>query len=459
MSGMLSSLGVYGFDAIEPLILSALVTEDPLLLIGESGTGKTYLLNSLSEALGLEHRHYNASLVSFDDLVGFPYPDEDKATVRFLETPATVWGAESVLVDEISRCKPEHQNRLFSLIHERRVQGVALPKLRYRWAAMNPCSPDQGGDYAGSEPLDRALADRFGLIVDVVDWKDLSDEDRLRVADPAGEGQISEDDGFLAGRLFGWRQRFESLLKTPPENIVQYASTLVTALNDGGTRVSPRRARMIARTLLAWSVVEGRTASEEAFRDIAECSMPHRAYGATVTRETIAAAHRAAWDASMCSGTQRWVNEFHLARNLARKVEKLLDHCPSPDAGTMALCQALAHEDPAMAAALAFVLYPAAALGKLPIGSEAVNDLGLVAQPILRVDAEIDWREPYKASGTQHPAFDTIGPVLDRLRGARLKRARQFFYWTIAEGLALRDPESLERDIERAVSLVSRRLG
>src|SRR4051794_8882016 len=73
----LSALRVYGFGAIEPVILAALVTEDPLLLIGASGTGKTFLLNSLSEALNLEHRHYNASLISFDDLVGFPYPDPD----------------------------------------------------------------------------------------------------------------------------------------------------------------------------------------------------------------------------------------------------------------------------------------------------------------------------------------------------------------------------------------------
>jgi hypothetical protein len=68
-------------------------------------------------------------------LVGFPYPDEAHAAVRFLETPATVWGAESVLIDEISRCKPEHQNRLFSLVHERRLQGLTLARLRFRWAA------------------------------------------------------------------------------------------------------------------------------------------------------------------------------------------------------------------------------------------------------------------------------------------------------------------------------------
>ena len=122
----LKALGVYGFETQELAVLAALVTCDPLLLIGRSGTGKTYLLNSLSEALHLEHRHYNASLISFDDLVGFPYPDEEKSSIRFLETPATIWGAESVLVDEISRCKPEHQNRLFSLVHERKLQGLPL---------------------------------------------------------------------------------------------------------------------------------------------------------------------------------------------------------------------------------------------------------------------------------------------------------------------------------------------
>ena len=50
-----------------------------------------------------------------------------------------------MLVDEISRCKPERQHRLFSLVHKRKIQGLALTKLRYRWAAMNPCTADQSG--------------------------------------------------------------------------------------------------------------------------------------------------------------------------------------------------------------------------------------------------------------------------------------------------------------------------
>jgi MoxR-like ATPase len=69
MPARLPALGVFGFDRLEPVILAALVTEDPLLLIGRSGTGKTYLLNTLSEALELEHRHYNASLIAWFPVV------------------------------------------------------------------------------------------------------------------------------------------------------------------------------------------------------------------------------------------------------------------------------------------------------------------------------------------------------------------------------------------------------
>jgi hypothetical protein len=47
----LPDLGVYGFDRYEPVILASLVTEDPMLLIGRSGTGKTFLTSRLVEDL------------------------------------------------------------------------------------------------------------------------------------------------------------------------------------------------------------------------------------------------------------------------------------------------------------------------------------------------------------------------------------------------------------------------
>ena len=69
---LLSSIGLFGLLDLEPIILAALVTEAPLLLIGPHGTGKSLLLTRIAEVLGLEFRHYNSSLLNFDDLVGFP---------------------------------------------------------------------------------------------------------------------------------------------------------------------------------------------------------------------------------------------------------------------------------------------------------------------------------------------------------------------------------------------------
>ena len=129
---LMRSLNLFGLDFLDPIVLAALVDERPLLLIGPHGTAKSELLNRLAAALDLSHRHYNASLISFDDLLGYPVPEPQAAAVRYLRTPGDLWDAESVFLDEISRCRPETQNKLFSVVHEKRVQGMALPRLRYR---------------------------------------------------------------------------------------------------------------------------------------------------------------------------------------------------------------------------------------------------------------------------------------------------------------------------------------
>ena len=458
----LPALGVYGFNVVEPLILAALVTEDPLLLIGPSGTGKTYLLNSLSEALGLEHRHYNASLISFDDLVGFPYPDETKSSVRFLETPATVWGAESVLIDEINRCKPEHQNRLFSLVHERKIQGQSLATLRYRWAAMNPCGTDQSVDenYLGTEPLDAALADRFSIILEVGDWADLSDDDRRLVAAPAGEGAIANDHGRLKTVLEIWRRAFLSHLASCPVRIVDYVCAVTSALSEGGIRISPRRTRLITRTLLAAIVIEGRDpdalAGREAdalFRKVLEASLPQRASGSSPSAEKVQAAHRLAWGAAMAQGTDRWLHYFHLERRLDRKALLLLNGCPDRDTGTLAVEQLLARESKARAAAFALAAFPAAVDGRIPIGAEAVNDLGRLAQPLLTVDGDIQWQERHVVTNSTHPELAVFAGVLAELGPARRARAEQLLYDCLVNGIGVAQPKEFEAEFDRCVQL------
>ncbi len=105
----LEPLGIIGVEAVEPAILGALIGGEPLLLIGPHGTGKSYLLNRIAAGLGLQWRHYNASLLNYDDLVGFPFPGKN-GTLEYIQTPASIWGAEAVFIDEISRCRPDLQS-------------------------------------------------------------------------------------------------------------------------------------------------------------------------------------------------------------------------------------------------------------------------------------------------------------------------------------------------------------
>ena len=130
-----------------------------MLLVGEHGTAKTMLVERLAAALGLAFRHYNASLVNYDDLVGIPMPDE-RGGLRFVGTPGAIWDAEFVFFDEVDRCRPDLQNKLFPIVHERRVAGVGLPRLRHRWAAMNPPSPDDDDEAHRSSGVPRRRAAR-----------------------------------------------------------------------------------------------------------------------------------------------------------------------------------------------------------------------------------------------------------------------------------------------------------
>ena len=457
--GHLKTLGVYGYDEIEPIILAALVTEDPLLLIGKAGTGKTYLLNSLSEALGLEHRHYNASLISFDDLLGFPYPLPDLTGIKYLETPGSVWTAESVLVDEISRCKPEHQNRLFSLIYERRIQGMKLDKLCYRWAAMNPCKLDQGVTdyYDGSVPLDQALADRFAFVVEVPDWDELDDTTRRLIADPRGDGVISDDSGELCRLVKGWQKTFRDGKAKMEPAYIDYASVVTTVLGQNKIRISPRRARQLVNNLLAVSAVSGGQKSSKLFRLTLEWSIPQRAWGVSPKREVLNAAHKIAWESCHSTPRERWLADFHLTPKLGDKMRLLFEAAPDEDTCTVAVTQFLARESKERAAAFAFALYPAALKGKTPIGQEGINELGKMAANVIDVQGKVSWEERVNENNTTHPEFSRMSKVLSKLKGARQERASQLFSYMLAEKIVLASPAAFEEEFDQCISVLRTR--
>jgi MoxR-like ATPase len=243
-------LGLLGWERLEPVLLAALATREPLLLIGKHGTAKSFLLERLAQVLHLNYRFYNASLVNYDDLVGIPVPNEQQTALRYISTPTAIWDAEVVFIDELNRTRPDLQNKLFSIIHERRVQGIPLEKLSYRWAAMNPPPTDDGdGDiYLGAESLDPALADRFGFLIEVPDWSDLTDADRsvILLDQFRGRHEFPVDVSELVRRT---EETFRFFCENPPD-LCAYFIALEGQLRATGTRFSPRRLSTLFRTAL-----------------------------------------------------------------------------------------------------------------------------------------------------------------------------------------------------------------
>jgi MoxR-like ATPase len=296
--GLCETLGVLGWNDLDPLLLGALATEAPVLLLGGHGTAKTLLVERVARALGEEFRHYNASLVNYDDLVGIPLPTDD-GDLRFVGTRGAIWGAGFVFFDEVNRCRPDLQNKLFPVVHEKRLAGTDLEDLRYRWAAMNPPSGGDGG-YLGTELLDVALADRFPVIARVPEWAQLARVDRERIA--SGECDAARPDaGAVVTALLG-RTREELLVleAVHREPVAAYTVVLADLLAQSGIHLSARRVRMLTRSVLATmaaGVALGRTDEPQHLAELAVRSgIPQLTEPTPPDLGKIIAAHVQAWD-------------------------------------------------------------------------------------------------------------------------------------------------------------------
>ncbi|MDY6431006.1 MAG: MoxR family ATPase [Bacilli bacterium] len=245
-------LGLFGWSRLEPVILAALASESPMLLIGKHGSAKSFILERLAESLRLEFRCYNASLINYDDLVGIPVPVNNNSSLSYISNPNSIWDAEVVFVDELNRTKPELQNKLFPIIYDKRVQGTHLTKLKYRWAAMNPPSKDDDDDelsYIGAMPLDPALADRFPFIIEVPTWEDLNYADKKSMLSDnhLGRHEFSVDIHELINKT---KDCYKGLLKTNEGSISKYIITLMELLKNSFGYFSARRATMLEDSLI-----------------------------------------------------------------------------------------------------------------------------------------------------------------------------------------------------------------
>ena len=301
----LRQLGVVGLDSLEPVILAALATETPLLLVGAHGTAKSLLLSRLCEALHLQWRHYNASLVNYDDLIGYPLPNAN-GTLTFVQTPASVWNAQAVFIDEISRARPDMLNRLFPIIHEKKVQGMELTQLRFRWAAMNPPADTNeisADSYLGSEPLDPALADRFGFVIEIPSWSALSDADQSAVITSEPHALAHETATSICDAVELIKQEIPLVKESVGAVLVNYTREILQHASRLGIWLSGRRATMLFQNMLAVHAARCVQKPSAQLCDSAWLalinSLPQRAQGVKIDGARLMVAHNQIWKTLM----------------------------------------------------------------------------------------------------------------------------------------------------------------
>ncbi len=154
---------IVGQEEVVEGMLTALLANGHVLLVGVPGLAKTLLISTLSEALDL-----NFSRIQFTpdlmptDITGTEVIEEDRSTgrrvFRFVRGPIF---ANIVLADEINRTPPKTQAALLQAMQEREVTAVGntynLDAPFFVLATQNPI--EQEGTY----PLPEAQLDRFML--------------------------------------------------------------------------------------------------------------------------------------------------------------------------------------------------------------------------------------------------------------------------------------------------------
>lgn len=259
---LLEALGFYGLARVEEGLLLALVTGEPVLLVGRHGTAKTAISCALGEVLGLRFHAYDAAKALFEDVVGFPDPRSlQKGEVCYVPTPMSIWDKECILVDELSRAQPQMQNKWLEVIRSRRLMGRPLPRLRYVLAAMNPT------DYLGAVPLDEALLSRFAVVVRMPEVSEMSEATALRViaarsADDApllgqalsGAPENGERIRLVRRRIRGqitaaWR-RLPAVEALFGRAVITYVHEVALHLAERDNAMDARRLGMIRRNLL-----------------------------------------------------------------------------------------------------------------------------------------------------------------------------------------------------------------
>jgi hypothetical protein len=141
--------------------------DQAVLVIGESGVGKTTMIEQSAETVQWKVAYFNAPTMDpYLNLVGIPNVRRDetgKACLEFVRKH-DLEHVDMIFLDEINRVSHATQNQLFELVHARTINGVPFRKLKAVWAAINPPREDI---VRAVQELESALGGRFDAIITV----------------------------------------------------------------------------------------------------------------------------------------------------------------------------------------------------------------------------------------------------------------------------------------------------
>ncbi|MDA0329103.1 MAG: MoxR family ATPase [Gemmatimonadetes bacterium] len=223
-------------------LLTALLANGHVLLVGVPGLAKTLLVQTVADAMDLEFSRiqFTPDLMP-TDITGTEVIEEDRTTgrrvFRFVKGPIF---ANIVLADEINRTPPKTQAALLEAMQERAVTAAGdtyvLPPPFFVLATQNPI--EQEGTY----PLPEAQLDRFMLELPI-DYPSKSEEEEVAMR-TTGEDQPEVHGVVTAAELIEL-QRLVRRIPAPP-SLVSFAVHLARATRPGS------EAARVASKYVAW---------------------------------------------------------------------------------------------------------------------------------------------------------------------------------------------------------------
>ncbi|WP_026730423.1 AAA family ATPase [Flavobacterium denitrificans] len=229
---------IVGQDAVVDQILLCIFSGGHALLIGVPGLAKTLMINTLSQALGLDFKRiqFTPDLMP-SDILGSEILDENRQ-FKFIKGPIF---SNIILADEINRTPPKTQAALLEAMQERSVtiagHNYKLDLPYFVLATQNPI--EQEGTY----PLPEAQLDRFMFAIKL-EYPTFEEEVQV-VKRTTSDVKTPINALFSAQEIID----FQHLIRRIPvaDNVIEYAVTLVSK-----TRPDNNLANDFVKNYLDW---------------------------------------------------------------------------------------------------------------------------------------------------------------------------------------------------------------